>query len=277
MLFFMTGNGPNNVLRTGMGRTRDTLGAGLTAHVSDSKLHQPSMPSAFQMAANNIQLQLYLVAMLTWGFCTCPVAIWQFSSPWFWLVISVCGNQKPDCRDSHLFFQVALLSAIIVLIIVHFYCLSYWAVVDISSHRGGKKDELCRQKTKQTKKPVNGVNYRFARCTMTLLSLSTAAAVYARKGARVTESNNEGDTSNVHCTSDKFHVGETQSWSCSDARRARQLGWQMEPRAQHTQIYTLQEVVNNEPLVATIRHRHAHAPSPTHWFNIFCNIPDIKY
>lgn len=175
---------------TGMGRTRDTLGAGLTAHLSDSKLHQPSMLPAFQMAANNIQLQLYLVAMLTWGFCTCPVAIWQFSSPWFWFVISVFGNQKPNCRDSHLFFQVALLSAIIVF---HFYCLSYWAVVDISSHRGGKKDELCRQKTKQTKKQLTGstivlhvAQWHFYHSAQLLLSTPERERVWQRAITRET-------------------------------------------------------------------------------------------
>lgn len=46
------------------------LHVGLTAHLSRSKLVQQS-----RWSANNIHLQLYLTAMLTWGFCTCIVVI----------------------------------------------------------------------------------------------------------------------------------------------------------------------------------------------------------
>lgn len=116
-------------------------------------------------------------------------------------------------------------------------------------YQAAEKNPPKKHQNYANKKKVNNVNYRFAHRTVTHLSCSTAAAVYAWTGLNATESNNERDTSNVHtlsvcmyCTSDKFHVGkqrwQTQSWSRTDTRRVRQLGWQKEPRTQYTHTST---------------------------------------
>ena len=71
------------------------------------------------------------------------------------------------------------------------------------------------------------------------------------------------DTSNVHtlsvCMYCNFHVGrqrwQTQSWRRTESSTA---GLTREPDTQHTHKHTLQEVVNNESLVAA----HSNSSSP---------------
>lgn len=115
------------------------------------------MRPACQMAANNIQLQLYLAAMLTWGFCTCLVVIWQFPSPWFRLFISRFSNKKTNWLDAHFNrdgaetpFWVDLLSAIISHPNFFQFHRTELLLIYQAAEKKNKKSELCRQKKKLT-------------------------------------------------------------------------------------------------------------------------------